>query len=115
MHEMALSEELVNTAVRAAGGDRSRIRTIAVRVGALAGVNLASFEFCLRACLDGMGMPDARAELTWVPARFECGCGRTYEADDIFSPCPACGGYGREIVDGADVFIEHLEVDDAQG
>jgi hydrogenase nickel incorporation protein HypA/HybF len=115
MHEMALSEELVRTAVAAAGGYPGRIRTIAVRVGALSGVNMPSFEFCLQACLKGMGMADARAELTWVPARFECRCGETYEADDLFSPCPHCGEFGREIVDGRDVFIEHLEVEDAQG
>jgi Zn finger protein HypA/HybF involved in hydrogenase expression len=112
---MALSEEVIATALRAVDQDAGRMRAICVHVGALSAVNMRSFEFCMGACLTEMGMADVRVELTWVPARFECRCGLSYEAEDMFSPCPECGGFMRTVTGGRDVFIDHLEVEDAEG
>ena len=114
MHELALSEQIVNAALNACGGDGRRIREIAVDVGALSAVSMSSLEFCLQVMLEQHGMEGTKARLTLVPARVRCDCGNTYEADDMFSPCPVCGGFMREIVDGKDVTIQYVEVDDEQ-
>jgi len=113
VHELCLSESVVNTALRACP-DPARIRTIALEVGALAAVSTSSLEFCMRAVLDQSGMAHTAVEITEIPASLKCRCGCAYETRDVFAPCPQCGGYEREVVGGADLTIKHLEVDDEQ-
>lgn len=112
MHELALSDRIVRIVLDASGVPRSRITAVAVRVGALSAVSLSALEFCLRTMLDESGMAHTEARVTWVPARVRCACGRIYETEDVFSPCPDCGGFTQEVVAGGDVVVQHVEVED---
>ncbi len=113
MHELSLSEGIVRTALAASGRER-RVTAIAVQVGALSAVNLSSLEFCMRLVLDENGLEHAEVRLTPVPAVVECECGLRYEAKDMFSPCPECGSFFRDVIEGKDVTIEYVEVEDGQ-
>ncbi len=115
MHELVLSENIVRTALSASGAAKARITAIAVRVGALSAVNVSSLEFCMRIALEQRGMKHNEPRITWVPARLECACGLSYETDEIWAPCPGCGGYERDVLDGKDVTIEYVEVEDEEG
>jgi hydrogenase nickel incorporation protein HypA/HybF len=114
MHELALSEGIVRTALKAGGTDERRMMTIAVDVGALSAVNASSLEFCLRLTLDERGMEHTAIEVALVPAKVNCQCGHTYTTEDMFGGCPLCGGFLREIVDGRDVTIRHVEIEDEE-
>ena len=114
MHELSLSEEIVRTAISASRADKRRITAIGVRVGALSATNAASLEFCLRLVLDERGMTRTQARITPVPAQLACSCGHRYQAEDMFAPCPVCGGYVREVTEGKDVTVEYVEVEDEE-
>ena len=115
MHELALSESIVASVLNACGVEAGRVRRIAVRVGALSSANVDSLEFCLRMVLDHRGLRDAEAAITRVPARIRCECGRCYTTEDMFEGCPDCGGYRREVLEGTDVTVEYVEVEDEEG
>ncbi len=114
MHELALSENIVRTALDASGEKRDRITAIGVEVGALSAVNVSSLEFCLRMMLDERGLEGAEVRITPVPALAQCECGSRYEARDMFSPCPECGGFLREVIAGKDVIIQYVEVENGE-
>ena len=114
MHELALSQSIVDAVLAACPGREADVRVVALRVGALSAVNADSLEFCLGITLEQRGMPGARAAVTWVPARVRCACGREYETDDMLAGCPGCGGYRREVLDGKDVTVEYVEVADEE-
>jgi hydrogenase nickel incorporation protein HypA/HybF len=112
MHELALSEDIVRTVLNATGADKEHVTAIAVEVGALSTVSASSLEFCLRLVLDQGGMEHTAVHITQVPATVQCECGLRYDADDMFGACPACGSYAREVVNGKDVRIDYVEVED---
>jgi len=112
MHELALSESIVRTVLDACGTGPERVRKIALEVGALSAVNVSSLEFCMQIVCEQSGMGCAEVEIAEVPARVECACGRTYEPQDMFTPCPDCGGYDRTVVAGNDLTVQYVEVDD---
>jgi len=114
MHELALSEQIVQTALGACGHRGDRMTAVAVQVGALSSVSLSALEFCLRTVLDSHGLQHTEAQISWVPARVHCTCGHEYETEDMFAPCPRCGAYTREIIEGSDVIIQHIEVEDGE-
>jgi hydrogenase nickel incorporation protein HypA/HybF len=114
MHELALSEQIVQSALRACGEPSSRMTAVAVEVGALSSVSPSALEFCLRTVLDSYGLQRAEAQISFVPARVRCRCGHEYETEDMFAPCPRCGEFMREIIEGDDVVVLHIEVEDGE-
>jgi len=115
MHEMALSEDIVRTCREAVGPDAEQITAIAVDVGALSAVNVDTLDFCLGMVLEQSGMGSPRVQITLVPAKMRCACGCVYTANDMFAGCPQCDGFAREILEGKDVTVRYVEVDDEQG
>lgn len=114
MHELALSQSIVDCVLRECEVEKERIRGIGLRIGTLSGVNLSSLEFCMRTVLDQHGMNGAEARIEEAPAVVKCACGRRYRPADMFQPCPECGEFEREIVEGTDLTIEYIEVEDEQ-
>jgi hydrogenase nickel incorporation protein HypA/HybF len=112
MHELALSESIVRTVLDAVDAAPGRVRKIALEVGALSAVSISSLEFCMRVVLEQNGMERVTVEITETAARVECACGRSYEPEDMFTPCPDCGGFNRRVVAGNDLTVQYVEVDD---
>ncbi|MFO8007075.1 MAG: hydrogenase maturation nickel metallochaperone HypA [Candidatus Brocadiia bacterium] len=115
MHELSLSQGIVSTVLAADGVEPERLTAVTIEVGALSAVNVSSLEFCMRLALDERGMEQTSVEIRRVPARLRCRCGRTYETEDMFAACPECGGFEREVIEGMDVNIPYVEVQDEQG
>ncbi|MGD2175071.1 MAG: hydrogenase maturation nickel metallochaperone HypA [Candidatus Brocadiaceae bacterium] len=115
MHELALSQSIVRTALSASGVDARRVTAIGLQVGELAAVNVSSLEFCMELVLQEHEMSRAEVRIERVPAKARCQCGHVYAPTDMFSPCPNCAGFEREITRGKDVDIEYVEVEDEEG
>lgn len=108
MHEMGLAMEL-GTAAREHAAGRP-LKAVYVDVGCFSGVNREALRFGLEAVFrDNTGGPVA-IELRDVPAAVRCLCGREYETADLLVPCPACGGFEREITRGKDLVLTGIEV-----
>jgi len=108
MHELSIAESICRAVKQRVDG--ARVEEMTVQVGALSGVNRESLEFCLgeAARLGGVGLGRFRVEL--VPAQATCECGFTYDAPDLFMPCPKCGGFSRTFTGGEDVVVSKLIV-----
>ena len=114
MHELVLSENILNVALRTPEAGGGRLRAITVKVGALSGASVASLEFCMGIMLEQKGVAGVQVHLVAEPARARCACGEQYAAESLFEGCPACGGFEREIVAGRDVTLESIEVEDGE-
>lgn len=135
MHEMALAEGVMATALASAHaqGDRP-IRRLVIRVGQLQQIHTD----VMRDCLQSVQPPEEPLlqnmvlELEIEPAAFACrACQHPYGLDDLpsapdedeleaihFVPelahsyiqCPSCGSPDFEVVSGRGVAIERIEV-----
>jgi len=114
MHELALSETIVATAREACRGRDGRLARIGVEVGALSAVSEDALRFWMELALKRSGIENVEVCIASVPARAKCECGSVYEAEDVFSPCPRCGSFSREVVSGMDVTVKWIEVEDEE-
>jgi hydrogenase nickel insertion protein HypA len=136
VHELALAEAVVATALEAADDEGlERIRLVEVRVGELQRVKPEVFELCLQEVLPP-GEPrlaGASFRLEVEPARFRCRpCGHAFglastggpgsadEAEAIhflpelaraFLGCPSCRSPDFEVLAGRGVSIESIQGD----
>lgn len=134
MHEYALADAVITTALTAAEKEgMRRILRIDVRVGELQRISRELFEFALKEVMPGAEPRLAETELTLEiePARFRCRpCGRTFGLADTPGPqdkeeseaihfipelahaylrCPGCDSPDFELTAGRGVSIGAIE------
>lgn len=118
MHELGLAHEilaLVRQHVPAA--EASRVRTVHVRVGDLAGVVVASLDFCYEALVADTPWAGGRLVVERVPACAGClDCGVVFETGLPGAGCPACGSGAVRMVSGRELHVDAVELaDDVPG
>ena len=115
MHEMGLAAEIVRVVTEeaeAAGG--TSVSVLRLRVGEWSGVEPESLRFALVALGDGTLLEGCRVEIEQVAPLFRCGaCGESYTGEGHFAPCAHCGSFGGELVQGDELTVAELEVEDA--
>jgi len=112
MHELSISESILRTALETPGASETNLRALTVKVGALSSVSTANLAYCMDLVLEQRGIRGVQVRIEKVPALARCRCGHEYSADSIFVGCPLCNGFDREIVEGHDVSLESIEVED---
>ncbi len=114
MHEMSLAiniVELVSAKAQAAGGQR--VTSVELEAGKLSGVMIEALVFCFEAATCNTPAEGARLEVREVEGRGRClGCGHAFALDSLLAQCPQCGGYAVEIVQGKELKVVALTIDE---
>jgi hydrogenase nickel incorporation protein HypA/HybF len=110
MHEMSITQSVVEICESSSGG--RRVTAVTLEIGDLAGVVPESIEFCFDACTRGTLLEGATLAIERLPALGRChGCGAEFSLQALFDPCPGCGGYGVELLSGEELRVKDLEVE----
>ena len=116
MHELALSEgilEMLETRAREAG--IGSIQRVVLEVGALAGVEVESLQFCFDAVTRGSLAEGAELVIVPLPAIGLCrGCRVTFPLHHQLSECPRCGAMGARLVEGTELRLREFEGESSQ-
>jgi hydrogenase nickel incorporation protein HypA/HybF len=112
MHEMALTESIVQAIEEGAGRHGySHVTGVWIEVGALAGVEVEALRFCFDAVSRGTIAAEARFEIVVTEGRAWClPCGKAVPIAQKFDACPVCGGHQLQITAGEALRIKELEV-----
>jgi hydrogenase nickel incorporation protein HypA/HybF len=110
MHELTVAKEIIDI-VRAEMRRQGlhRIEAVALRIGALTGINADALEFGFDASITDTPLAGARLIIEILPVRAACrSCGRESEIEPYLFKCPHCAGSDLEIVQGEELDIDHL-------
>jgi hydrogenase nickel incorporation protein HypA/HybF len=113
MHEMALTESIVEIATDAAKKqDAGKVRRVFVEVGALSHVEPDALQFCFAAVSAGTIAEGAELEIDRVPGAGWClDCGKTVPLAERFAACPECGGTRVQMTAGDELRVREIEVE----
>ena len=113
MHEMSLAEgvlQLIEDSAKTHGF--SRVKTVWLEIGELAGVEVEAMRFCFDAMVKGTLADGARLEVVATQGQGRClACGETVPIRLRYDPCPLCGGYPVEPTGGLEMRVKELEVE----
>jgi hydrogenase nickel incorporation protein HypA/HybF len=113
MHELSIAQAIVDVAVRHAGD--ARVQRVYVRVGHLRQVVPSALEFAFELCAHGTPVEGAVLELEQVPVGVRCrGCGAHSAQEGFPLACGSCGGLDVEVVQGEELQVESLELEEAE-
>ncbi|MDT5154801.1 MAG: hydrogenase nickel incorporation protein HypA/HybF [Mycobacterium sp.] len=108
MHEMALTQSVVEAVCEHAAG--RRVHSVKVEVGALCAVVPNAMTFCFDLATQGTVADGARLDVDIRPGAARCrSCDANFELTDPILLCP-CGSADVEVVAGRDLKILSMEV-----
>jgi hydrogenase nickel incorporation protein HypA/HybF len=111
MHELAIAEAVIDIAGAHAAG--RHVNAVFVKVGHLRQVVPSALEFSFELAAAGTPVEGARLEIEQVPAAGACrACGRESELDGFPLACAACGSLEIELMQGEELSVDSLELDD---
>lgn len=113
MHELALTERMLELALEAAQDHRAqRILAINISLGALCGVIPSCVEYYFRLQSRGTPAQGARLNMQTRPAVIACrGCGRESRSPRPMPACPLCGSEDFRLLSGQEYYVESIEVE----
>lgn len=116
MHELRVAENIV-TSVLAEMERRglSKVQAVGLRIGELTDIVPASLEFGFNVCVSETPLEGAELNIEILPVKGQCRqCKCEFEVEDLQFICPACGGRSIKTVQGQELDICYLEVDETK-
>ena len=112
MHEMSLAENVLQLIEDAAQRQQfSKVATVWLEIGQLAGVEAEAMRFCFDAVTRGSLAEGARLEIIATPGSGWCGqCSATVSLGEVFGACPRCGMQPVQVTGGTEMRVKELEV-----
>ena len=114
MHELSVTQSILNIAVEAANGAGSkRVTAIDVLVGELTGFVTDSIQFYFDLLSKDTVAEGALLRFRREPASATCSaCGHVFHPEAPFLPlCSACGSPGARLSGGRELRVESIEVE----
>jgi hydrogenase nickel incorporation protein HypA/HybF len=110
VHEMSITQGIVDICENAAAG--KRVLAVVLEIGELGSVIPEAVEFCFEACTRDTLLDGARLVIERIPGKGRCReCAAEFGVKAYYQSCPACGGYGVEILSGEELRVKELEVE----
>ena len=112
MHEMALAESMLEIVLQTArGNDAARVTLVRLEIGALSHVEPEALRFCFDAVTRGSLAERARLEIIVTPGAAWCmPCAETVPLSARGQPCPRCGSYQLNVVQGDAMRVKDIEI-----
>jgi hydrogenase nickel incorporation protein HypA/HybF len=113
MHELGITENIVNIALTKAGeAQASRISKINLVIGEMSGFVADCIQFYFDSLSRDTIAQGAVIQFELVTTQLQCrDCSTIFTPQDTLWACPKCGGRSVEISKGRELYIESIEVE----
>jgi hydrogenase nickel incorporation protein HypA/HybF len=113
MHELGISENIVNIALAKAGEAQAiKVVQIDLVVGELSGFVPDCIQFYFDSLSKGTIAEGAVLRFESVPAQLRCRkCSTVFQPENTVWSCPKCQGQSVEISQGRELYIRSMEVE----
>ena len=114
MHEMGIANSILHAVKKEiARYPGSSPTKIGVRIGELAAVDPDSLQFCFDVLKQEEGFNELELVVEFVPRRHHCAaCNQDFNVTDYDLHCPQCGQVTALCVNGEELELAYLEVDE---
>ncbi|MBN1265442.1 MAG: hydrogenase maturation nickel metallochaperone HypA [Anaerolineales bacterium] len=116
MHELAITESILNISLRhAEKADAAVITDLFLVIGDLSSIVDDSVQFYWDIVSRGTIAEGALLHFKRIPVTMSCtDCGTEYEPDTETMSCPNCGGRQPLIITGEEFFLESITVEGSE-
>ncbi|MFM7574075.1 MAG: hydrogenase maturation nickel metallochaperone HypA [Snowella sp.] len=110
MHELGITENIIEIALDYAQGQK--ISRITLAIGQLSAILPDSIQFCFDACRLGTPLENTLLEIIEIPGLARCHhCGTEFAIAEPFGICE-CGSMDLTLIQGQELQIKELELEE---
>ena len=115
MHELSIAQSIMTTVFQEMKRRNiTCVKSIGVKIGTLSGVMLEALQFSYEAITRDTPLSDTALIIEHVPLLAECNlCGKQFKVENIAFFCPACHSVDVTLLQGEELDITYLEIEDA--
>ncbi len=111
MHELGITQNIVAIVVEHAKG--LPVKGVTLEIGQLSAIMADAIRFCFDICCQGTVLEGATLNIIEVPGIGKCrDCGTENNLDQPFGSCDHCGSIKLDIIQGQELKIKEMEVDE---
>ena len=112
MHELSIVLSIIDIADRQVKENQAHhVEIIELEIGQLAGVEWSALDFAWEAATKHTILENAERKIIRTEGRARCmECDHEYPSDTLFTPCPACGSYFCDFIQGKELRIKSLTI-----
>jgi hydrogenase nickel incorporation protein HypA/HybF len=113
MHELAVTESILNIALKyAQQANAKHVSDLYLVVGRLSSIVDDSVQFYWEMMSEDTLCAGSKLHFNRVPAQLVCmECGKDYTLDSELEPCPACGSAKVKVTSGDQFFLDSIEIE----
>ena len=114
MHEMSIAQNIIEIVQEIATEKQVKnIKKVIIKIGNLVAVVPDSLQFCYETLTTGTHMATSKLEINIIPILGKCShCNKTFGVESYFFSCPFCESGNVKIIQGQELNISELEVDE---
>jgi len=113
MHEFSIAMSIIEIAeAEAKKANATAINELVLDIGTLAGIEFYALDTAMEMAVKNTQLENAKIKINKIRARAHCSdCGEEFDIENVFDPCPKCGGLYHELLCGKELQIKSLVVD----
>ncbi len=113
MHELAVTESILNIALKhAQQANATRVSEVYLVIGRLSSIVDDSVQFYWDMMSEGTLCAGSKLHFQRVPAELVClNCGSAYKLDSELEPCPSCGSAKVKVTSGDQFYLDSIEIE----
>ena len=113
MHELAVTESLLDTACKYANkNDAKKVISLKIIIGDLSGIIDDSVQFYWDIISKNTICQQSKLIFQKVPAKFYCqSCQNEFEIHGELLPCPKCNSMNLKTIQGDEFLLESIEIE----
>jgi hydrogenase nickel incorporation protein HypA/HybF len=118
MHEMSIAQSILEVVQQytkgndqTKDGNPSRVKSVRLKIGEMAGVVPESLRFCFEVASEGTAAQGAELLIDEVPIRCRCAdCNAEFSVERFVFTCPTCGTPDVEVISGNELHVVELDL-----
>ena len=114
MHELSIAQSILEIAEKAAPPDNNAVITsVGLQIGELSGIEIDALKFALSIIRENTILAKANLNIEIIKGEAECiDCKEIFPMKSFATSCPQCGGYRSKILQGREMKVLNLVVDE---
>jgi hydrogenase nickel incorporation protein HypA/HybF len=112
MHELAVTENILNIAVKhATQANATCVTDIHIVIGRLSSIVDDSIQFYWDMISENTICAQSKLHFQRLPARILClDCAHEFEIESFLAPCPSCNSARVKVLSGEEFWLESIEI-----
>lgn len=114
MHELSIVLNIVKIVEKEAfkAGAES-VSAIELDIGKLSTIEPAAFEFAWKHGIRDSVLETSQLKVNYISGKGKCSeCDTLFEMNELYDPCPECGSFFSEIMEGKEMSIKSIRIEE---